>query len=1092
MPTSPAATRIPTALRKKLVGVAFASPEFRIAIAEGAAEIRACAIPEATEATIEGCFERVLYALLRDIGLRIHFEKEITVNLRRHTAKGRLDSRIGAVVIEYKRPALLHTPSQITAAHNQLEEYLVSLSAGNASQIVGVITNGLVVYEIRASAGVITSRSPVALLDTVGLERTARLLAALDLTALTSDNLIRDFCGADADGALFRTARTLYQILLNNPQPKTLMLQSEWQELFRLSHEDLSQQRRIEERRDALAAIFDLSVMDVAAEYRALFALQTAFAIVLKLIAFRVVSDVFHVEITPEFKSLSRARSAALRMFCERLEDGEVFRELGILNLLEGDFFSWYCDSAQWADAIALDCQAIVETLARYEDVPSIFASERAHDLFRELYQAAMPRAVRSSLGEFYTPYWLAEHVLNAAITAPGWRAIDPCCGSGTFVVAAIMRLRREWSTAHPKDQNPCALLQEILDRVAAIDLNPVSVLMTRINLFIHISDLLQQCGVESLVIPVYLGDAASVPEHVSVDGVDCLQHRLRTLRTPIDAVLPSSLVANSAHFMRVMLEFERLIEASDARAAAKLLKDAIQPTDRSKGVLAEVERLVAHLIDLERNGWDGIWARILANFMITAALGQFDAVVGNPPWIDWRNLPAGYRERVKSMCVERGLFSGAGRTGGINLNICALLAYTSMINWLDEHGRLAFLMPRELINQASYEGWRRLGSRGWQFLTFYDWTRAGHPFDPVKEDFLTFVIAKAKRKQNAVPVVAMVKSNRDRSRPTDWKTLDEALSHLSQEHFTAGQVIPESTGYTVAANAAELKHFALIAGKCEYIGREGIEFYPQELLLFAFDSVGPSEGTVFVKNVQATKSKYKHPARRFLLETKYLFPLVKGPALARFAHDYDGLIVAFPYDQADPLKPLPRERLRFESPRLFRYYLAAREAFESQTKFSDKIRGADPGEFYGLARTGPYSFAQTYVAFRDNTKWVASVVADARMPWGERKRFVFQNHAVSICERARDRSFITTNEAHYIAAILNTPIVERFIYASSDERSFKIRPPVFVPLYDASDPIHVALAAASRTAHKAPNKAEPLRGEMERLYLQMCGERCA
>jgi type I restriction-modification system DNA methylase subunit len=126
------------------------------------------------------------------------------------------------------------------------------------------------------------------------------------------------------------------------------------------------------------------------------------------------------------------------------LEDGELFRSLGILNLLEGDFFSWYSDKRQWTRPLADAVKSILEILARYEEAQNIFRSEDAPDLFRELYQSAVPREVRSSFGEVHTPFWLAEHVLGAAEPTGRWRALDPCCGSGTFVIAAITSIRRD------------------------------------------------------------------------------------------------------------------------------------------------------------------------------------------------------------------------------------------------------------------------------------------------------------------------------------------------------------------------------------------------------------------------------------------------------------------------------------------------------------------------------------------------------------------------------------------------------------------------------------------------------------------------
>lgn len=315
---------------------------------------------------------------------------------------------------------------------------------------------------------------------------------------------------------------------------------------------------------------------------------------------------------------------------------------------------------------------------------------------------------MRSSLGEFYTPYWLAERVLESATPHGNWRAIDPCCGSGTFVVAAIAKVRGECRARVLNDRDT---LKEILSRVAAIDLNPLGVLTTRINYFIHISALLGKVK-SPLVIPVYLGDAAAIPEHVVMDDVECLGFELKTLKNPIHATLPMSLVEDTPKFMQLMLDYERHIKRQKGEKAKSALLSAIKASHRTLLVRKAVSSLTDRLIELEQNGWNGIWARILSNFLTTACLGKFSVVIGNPPWIDWKNLPAGYRERVKGMCINRGLFSGAGRTGGINLNICALISYVAMTNWMQRKGRLAFLMPRELAYQASYEGWRRLGGK--------------------------------------------------------------------------------------------------------------------------------------------------------------------------------------------------------------------------------------------------------------------------------------------------------------------------------------------------------------------------------------------
>ena len=103
--------------------------------------------------------------------------------------------------------------------------------------------------------------------------------------------------------------------------------------------------------------------------------------------------------------------------------------------------------------------------------------SNRGADLFGALYANLLPGAARKRLGEFYTPVWLAEHLLDfagfdAAIASnSSIRLLDPACGSGTFLLAAI---RRMLQANHPPEQ--------IANCIAGFDLNPLAVLMTSAN----------------------------------------------------------------------------------------------------------------------------------------------------------------------------------------------------------------------------------------------------------------------------------------------------------------------------------------------------------------------------------------------------------------------------------------------------------------------------------------------------------------------------------------------------------------------------------------------------------------------------------
>jgi len=340
---------------------------------------------------------------------------------------------------------------------------------------------------------------------------------------------------------------------------------------------------------------------------------------------------------------------------------------------------------------------------------------------------------------------------------------------------------------------------------------------------------------------------------------------------------------------------------------------------------------------------------------------------------------------------------------------------------------------------------------------------------------------------KSVVPVYIYKKKSKTKVSAKHWKSLAEATTNLDIEKGVAGQITPNSNAFTFTSNYRTLKVFELIAGECSYIGREGIEFYPQELLIFQYWKKGPSADKVWLRNAQFSKSKYPIPARNILIEHEFLFPMVKGPAIKPFSHNYGGLIAAFPYSSSDPHRPIPKDILEEKAPLLLKYYEKNKELLTAQTKFSDKIRGPNAGEYYGLARTGPYSFKDVYVSFRDNTKWHAVVIEKADMPWGQEKRFVFQNHAVSICERKDKSGFIDRDEAHFVCAIFNLPLVREYIYSRSDDRSFKIRPPIFVPIYDHRNILHKKLSDFSKLAHKSKEVNNEIIIESQNIYLNIC-----
>jgi len=99
----------------------------------------------------------------------------------------------------------------------------------------------------------------------------------------------------------------------------------------------------------------------------------------------------------------------------------------------------------------------------------TISGDTEPRDLFRDFYQQLFPRDVRHANGEFYTPGWLIELVLDRAdYRGESVALLDPACGSGGFLIHAARRLRNR---------------RDLLSVISGFDTNPLAVLSARVNL---------------------------------------------------------------------------------------------------------------------------------------------------------------------------------------------------------------------------------------------------------------------------------------------------------------------------------------------------------------------------------------------------------------------------------------------------------------------------------------------------------------------------------------------------------------------------------------------------------------------------------
>ena len=194
------------------------------------------------------------------------------------------------------------------------------------------------------------------------------------------------------------------------------------------------------------------------------------------------------------------------------------------------------------------------------------------------------------------------------------------------------------------------------------------------------------------------------------------------------------------------MNRIQAIIKTEDDQMVFDALYSELNDEEKDNTTItSSIAELSQQLTYLHKNNWDGIWIRIVTNFMLIARLEKCDLIVGNPPWVKWEHLPALYASKIKSECNIRHIFSADGQFGGTQLNICALISNVAATNWLKPKGILAFLMPDSIMSQNSYEGFRNFyidyNQNKRLFIQFIDrWLKPLRPFQcdnkPITQDF--------------------------------------------------------------------------------------------------------------------------------------------------------------------------------------------------------------------------------------------------------------------------------------------------------------------------------------------------------------------
>lgn len=1005
-----------------------------------------------------------------------HIENDLGIIF--HAERGRNDASYNQVIIEFKSKGLFKgttkSPAFKEAVYDRLDKYILRRSKDEGiprENYIGIAIDGAHICFAFFKDGQITPRNLLPF-NEASVELVAQACFDAKRRAVTAENLVEDFGHAAKIGhAMMASLVAQLEHQLTAPgNNKIKLLFEEWRTLFG-QVADLSAAQSAEIRK-TIPFSPKLPIGDVVAA--ALFAIHTYNAFLMKLLAAEIVGQ-YGLTAYADFCEylLGHDDENLLRLLDTEVERGAFFEAARIKGFVEEAVFSWYVDRSIPTADRAKSCAAIRPLLTklalyRMDDL----SAARSRDVLKSFYQALVPETLRKALGEFYTPDWLADIACDRA-QIKDWsavRALDPTCGSGSFLLEVIRRKRQ---LAEKAGLTPAKTLSKILNEVWGFDLNPLAVQAARVNFLIAIADLVAAAGTE-VELPVLLADAVYSPAQSPSKGQDYVEYGIGSAQANLNIILPSALAFDRARLDATFaIMGESVQEEQEYKAIEKaLIAAGLMDATEAKAWRDALKSTYEQVLELHRRSWNGIWFRIVRNFFWSAVAGQFDLVIGNPPWVRWSNLPEQYRERIKPTCERYTIFSETPYHGGNELDISGMITYTVADKWLKQKGVLVFVITQTHFQSPSSQGFRsfRINNKANLIPESVDDLKKLKPFPKVANKTAIMRLRKVgSSKRPAYPVPYRVWDKLSGGSASIPESLDKkaVLARVEQKSWEANPVNGGNSPWAILP-PGRFADMEALQGQSDWIsGRKGVTADLNGIYMVNIIDQNAATGLVQIETRPEAGKTDIGPSRRFWIEPQLLYPLLKGAAdfSACHVHVQDQLYILVPNKGITSADYAAAEKAVSQLKQVKKYLTHYKDLLQRRSTYKLRQKNAP---FYVVYNSGNYTFAPFKVVWAElSTTFQAAVFTTGVVPLIGDRPFV-PDHKIYFAD------FQSEDIAHFVCGVLNSTLVKEYVESHTIHiQVANIFKHLRIPRFDAKNTNHLCLAHASKEAHAAISKAK-------------------
>lgn len=389
---------------------------------------------------------------------------------------------------------------------------------------------------------------------------------------------------------------------------------------------------------------------------------------------------------------------------------GKIFTSYNIKNFVVNDFFQWVNDERNF-----YGLKKVFRLIA--QEISAFDFSKIDEDILKGVYQELIDLDTRHSLGEYYTPDWLCERIVSEYDFKPKQKILDPSCGSGSFLRAAVAVIKKA---------NPNLSALEINNQVYGIDIHPLSVQIAKTTMLLALGDNVTKIK-KPIHLNIILANTLLAPEGVKdLFGSDFVIHidkQKYLINTQVldDVKMFDDVVDIADEVAEQTMNKEKL----DIEVFSNILKNKIKTNGFTKQIVESYYKIYQGLKHVKEIGRDSIWKFILTNLYKPYFLaGKFDYIIGNPPWFTFSSVK---NEEYQSVLEELAIEYNVKPTKTANfphLEIAAIFQAYCSSYFLNNSGKMALVLPRAFFNADHHHNTRSGIAKGFEIKKIWDLER--------------------------------------------------------------------------------------------------------------------------------------------------------------------------------------------------------------------------------------------------------------------------------------------------------------------------------------------------------------------------------